>query len=90
MPTGDKQSHRTVAKLLAPLSAAVETKQVTIDGRQLNAEAIIEATRVRERPRRGQRGGGGGTKFEDCAVEGYSVRLSDCFLYAFGPPSGSS
>lgn len=38
MPTGDKQSHRTVAKLLA--SNATETKQVSIDGRQFTASLL--------------------------------------------------
>ena len=32
LPTGDRQSNRTVAKLLAPPEQAVKTKQVVIDG----------------------------------------------------------
>lgn len=32
LPTGDAHSGATVAKLLAPLSASSETKQVVIDG----------------------------------------------------------
>lgn len=40
MPTGDKQSNRTVAKLLAPLASAIETKQVTVDGKQFTAHLL--------------------------------------------------
>jgi len=32
VPTGDSHSSRTVAKLLAPISASSETKQITIQG----------------------------------------------------------
>ena len=40
LPTGDKQSKRTCAKLLAPLASAIETKQVTIGAKQYTAHLL--------------------------------------------------
>ena len=40
LPTGDKQSNRTVAKLLAPLASAIETKQVTVGSKQFTAHLL--------------------------------------------------
>ena len=40
LPTGDTQSNVTVAKLLAPMSAATDTKQVTIDGVTYTAKLL--------------------------------------------------
>jgi len=40
LPTGDRQSSRTIARLLAPLSAAVHEKQVTIGSTTYTAKLL--------------------------------------------------